>query len=222
MARFAIQVEQESWSRFIIPGDQTYISQSDIQIEGDASSASYFLAAGALAGGPVRVEGVGAASIQGDIKFAEALRLMGANVSMGSNWIEASAQLPLQAIDADFNHMPDAAMTLAVVALAAKGVSTLRNIGSWRVKESDRLSAMASELRKVGAIIEEGSDFLRITPPETLKAHATIETYEDHRIAMCFALLPLLGTHISIKNPQCVAKTFPNYFEILAGLRGQK
>ena len=222
MARFSIQVEQEGWSRFIIPGNQAYISQGDIPVEGDASSASYFLSAGALAGGPVRVEGVGASSIQGDIKFTDVLRFMGVNVSMGSNWIETSAQLPLRAIDADLNHMPDAAMTVAVLALAAEGTSTLRNIGSWRVKETDRLSAMASELRKVGAIVEEGSDFIRITPPKTLQAHATIETYEDHRMAMCFSLLPMLGTHVSIKNPQCVAKTFPNYFEVLAGLRNQK
>ncbi|KMN30635.1 3-phosphoshikimate 1-carboxyvinyltransferase [Chromobacterium sp. LK1] len=221
MARFGVRVERDGWRRFTIPGGQSYISPGEVHVEGDASSASYFLAAGALAGGPVRVEGVGTDSIQGDVKFADALRLMGAEVRMGPNWIEASATLPLKAIDADFNHIPDAAMTLAVAALAADGTSTLRNIESWRVKETDRLSAMAAELRKVGAVVEEGQDYIRITPPSALTPDAEIDTYDDHRMAMCFSLVSLLGAPVTINDPKCVAKTFPDYFDALAALQAQ-
>ncbi len=219
MARFGVQVERQGWQRFIIPGGQHYISPGEVHVEGDASSASYFLAAGALAGGPVRVEGVGRSSIQGDVKFAEALALMGVEITMGDNWIEARANGPLRAIDADLNHIPDAAMTLAVAALAADGTTTLRNIESWRVKETDRLAAMATELRKVGATIEEGQDYIRITPPSALTPDAQIDTYDDHRMAMCFSLVSLLGVPVVINDPKCVAKTFPDYFEVLATLQ---
>ncbi|OWY39941.1 3-phosphoshikimate 1-carboxyvinyltransferase [Xenophilus sp. AP218F] len=219
MARFGVRVERQGWQRFVIPAGQHYISPSELYVEGDASSASYFLAAGALAGGPVRVEGVGRQSIQGDVKFADALRLMGAEIEMGDNWIEARAQGRLKAIDLDCNHIPDAAMTLAVAALAADGPCTLRNIASWRVKETDRLSAMAIELRKLGATVEEGSDYIRVTPPATLTPNAEIDTYDDHRMAMCFSLVSLLGAPVVINDPGCVAKTFPDYFQALAGLR---
>jgi 3-phosphoshikimate 1-carboxyvinyltransferase len=186
-----------------------------MHVEGDASSASYFLAAGAIAGGPVRVEGVGRGSIQGDVRFAEVLERMGAQVAMGDDWIECRGGRPLRALEADLNHIPDAAMTLAVLALFADGPSTLRNIASWRVKETDRIAAMAAELRKVGATVEEGADRLRVTPPAggRLVPNAAIDTYDDHRMAMCFSLVALGGVPVRINDPGCVAKTFPGYFD---------
>ena len=222
MRRFGVEVERDGWSVFKIAAGQQYQSPGTIHVEGDASSASYFLAAGAIAGGPVRVEGVGKTSIQGDVRFVEALEQMGAQITMGENWIEVSAQGPLKAIDADFNHIPDAAMTIAVAALYADGTSMLRNIASWRVKETDRLSAMATELRKLGALVEEGQDYLRVTPPIVLQP-ATIDTYDDHRMAMCFSLASLNGVlrdgaQVRINDPQCVAKTFPDYFPAFAGI----
>jgi 3-phosphoshikimate 1-carboxyvinyltransferase len=220
MRRFGVTVEQDGWSSFTVQPGQRYTSPGSIHVEGDASSASYFLAAGAIAGGPVRVEGVGLDSIQGDVRFADALEQMGATITRGDNWIEASSNGVLKAIDADFNHIPDAAMTIAVAALYADGPSTLRNIASWRVKETDRLSAMATELRKLGATVEEGADYIRITPPESIKP-ATIDTYDDHRMAMCFSLASLdgkarRGNAVRINDPKCVAKTFPEYFEAFA------
>ena len=222
MRRFGVEVERDGWQSFVIPAGASYRSPGTIHVEGDASSASYFLAAGAIAGGPVRVEGVGRDSIQGDVRFVEALEQMGATITMGHNWIEARSNGALKAIDADFNHIPDAAMTIAVAALYANGVSTLRNIASWRVKETDRIAAMAKELRKLGALVEEGADFLRITPPERI-ACAAIDTYDDHRMAMCFSLASLdgaarSGNAIRINDPKCVAKTFPDYFEIFSGI----
>ncbi len=214
MRRFGVEVLRNEWRAFTIPARSTYKSPGSIHVEGDASSASYFLAAGAIGQGPVRVEGVGRDSIQGDVRFIEALELMGAVVTTGDNWIEVSA-VPgkLKALDLDCNHIPDAAMTLAILALFADGPSTLRNIASWRVKETDRLTAMATELRKVGAIVEEGSDYLRITPPTALLPNAHIDTYDDHRMAMCFSLVALGGVPVIINDPKCVAKTFPDYFE---------
>ena len=222
MRRFGVEVERDGWSVFKIAAGQHYQTPGTIHVEGDASSASYFLAAGAIAGGPVRVEGVGKTSIQGDVRFVEALEQMGAQITMGENWIEVSAQGPLKAIDADFNHIPDAAMTIAVAALYADGTSMLRNIASWRVKETDRLSAMATELRKLGALVEEGQGYLRVTPPIVLQP-ATIDTYDDHRMAMCFSLASLNGVlrdgaQVRINDPQCVAKTFPDYFQAFAGI----
>ena len=220
MRRFGVEVGRDGWAAFTIPAGAHYRSPGELWVEGDASSASYFLAAGAIGGGPVRVEGVGRASIQGDVRFAEALEQMGARIAMGDNWIEASApgdksKKKLRAIDADFNHIPDAAMTIAVAALFADGTSVLRNIGSWRVKETDRIAAMATELRKLGATAEEGKDWLRVTPPAKLRP-ATIDTYDDHRMAMCFSLAALGGVTVRINDPQCVNKTFPEYFEALA------
>ena len=217
MRRFGIEVARDGWAAFTIPASAHYQSPGDLWVEGDASSASYFLAAGAIGGGPVRVEGVGSASIQGDVRFAAALEQMGARIAMGENWIEASAPPSgkLRAIDADLNHIPDAAMTLAVASLFADGPCTLRNIGSWRVKETDRIAAMATELRKLGAMAEEGKDWLRVTPPAALCA-AAIDTYDDHRMAMCFSLAALGGVSVRINDPQCVNKTFPEYFEALA------
>jgi 3-phosphoshikimate 1-carboxyvinyltransferase len=222
MRRFGVTVQRDDWRSFTVQAGQRYTSPGAIHVEGDASSASYFLAAGAIAGGPVRVEGVGRDSIQGDLRFVEALEQMGALVTMGENWVEARSNGVLKAIDADFNHIPDAAMTIAVAALYADGPSTLRNIGSWRVKETDRLSAMAIELRKLGAVVEEGADSLRITPPAEILP-AAIDTYDDHRMAMCFSLATLTGaarrgSRIRINDPKCVAKTFPDYFEAFASI----
>jgi 3-phosphoshikimate 1-carboxyvinyltransferase len=220
MRRFGVDVRRDGWQAFTIAANAHYRSPGTVLVEGDASSASYFLAAGAIAGGPVRVEGVGRDSIQGDVRFVEALKQMGATVTMGDNWIEASSNGVLKAIDADFNHIPDAAMTIAVAALYADGPSTLRNIASWRVKETDRIAAMATELRKVGATVEEGPDYLRVTPPDVIR-EAEIDTYDDHRMAMCFSLATLdgkarRGAKMRINDPKCVAKTFPDYFDVFA------
>jgi 3-phosphoshikimate 1-carboxyvinyltransferase len=214
MARFGVAVEQDAWRRFRVPAGAAYASPGTLVVEGDASSASYFLAAGAIGGGPVRIEGVGRNSIQGDMRFADTLAAMGAQITMGEDWIEVRGGGRLKAIDADFNRIPDAAMTVAIAALFADGTTTLRNIGSWRVKETDRIAAMATELRKLGAAVEEGADFLRITPPKVgrLAPHASIDTYDDHRMAMCFSLVALAGVPVRINDPQCVRKTFPNYF----------
>jgi 3-phosphoshikimate 1-carboxyvinyltransferase len=216
MRRFGVEVRRRDWQQFEV-SESSYISPGEIFVEGDASSASYFLAAGAIGGGPVRVEGVGRGSIQGDVRFAEVLERMGATVSMGESWIEVAGRKKLKAIDIDLNHIPDAAMTAAVMALFADGPSTLRNIGSWRVKETDRLAAMATELRKLGATVEEGRDFLKITPAK-LKSGVSIDTYDDHRIAMSFSLVALGGVPVRINDPACVAKTFPAYFEAFASV----
>ncbi|OOG58964.1 bifunctional 3-phosphoshikimate 1-carboxyvinyltransferase/cytidylate kinase [Polaromonas sp. C04] len=228
LARFGIAVRREGWQRFTIPAGSRYQSPGAIHVEADASSASYFIAVGAITAGTsgqkdVRIEGVGANSIQGDIRFIEAARLMGAQIASGPNWLEISrGAWPLHAVDLDCNHIPDAAMTLAVMALYADGPSLLRNIASWRVKETDRIKAMAAELRKLGATVEEGADFLRITPPVS-PAHwraASIHTYDDHRVAMCFSLAAFnpAGLPVRIEDPKCVAKTFPDYFEALFSL----
>jgi 3-phosphoshikimate 1-carboxyvinyltransferase len=218
LRRFGVEVAQDGWASFTVAADARYTSPGEIYVEGDASSASYFLAAGAIGGGPVRVEGVGRHSVQGDVRFADALALMGAQIEMGPNWIEARAPESgrLKAIDLDCNHIPDAAMTLAVAALFADGVTRLTNIASWRVKETDRIAAMATELRKVGATVEEGADFIRITPPEKLTPNAVIDTYDDHRMAMCLSLVSLGGVPVRINEPGCVAKTFPDYFKAFA------
>jgi 3-phosphoshikimate 1-carboxyvinyltransferase len=220
MARFGVTVEREGWQRFTISAGQRYRSPGLLHVEGDASAASYFLAAGAIGGGPVRVEGVGRQSIQGDVRFADALETMGARIVWGDNFIEASAPASgkLKAFDLDLNHIPDAAMTLAVAALCADGPCTLRNIASWRVKETDRIAAMATELRKLGATVEEGADWLKVSPPHSLRLtpHASIATYDDHRMAMCFSLAALGGVPVRINDPKCVAKTFPHYFDAFA------
>jgi 3-phosphoshikimate 1-carboxyvinyltransferase len=211
MRRFGVEVRRTGWRYFEVPA-ATYRSPGTILVEGDASSASYFLAAGAIGGGPVRVEGVGRESIQGDVRFTEVLERMGARVLIQENAIEVSGDgKKLRPIDMDLNHIPDAAMTAAVMALFADGPSTLRNIASWRVKETDRLAAMATELRKLGAQVEEGPDFLKITPGP-LKPGVAIDTYDDHRVAMSLSLAVLGGVPVTIKDPGCVAKTFPEYF----------
>lgn len=217
MRSFGVEIEQDGWKSFTLRKGQAYRSPGVVHVEGDASSASYFLAAAAIAGGPVRVEGVGKHSIQGDIRFADILEKMGANVVYGDNYIEVSHSGALKAIDEDFNLIPDAAMTVAILALYADGTSLLRNIGSWRVKETDRIAAMETELKKLGAIVESGEDWLKITPPDQIQ-DATIDTYDDHRMAMCFSLASLcstekMGATIRINDPQCVSKTFPEYFQ---------
>jgi 3-phosphoshikimate 1-carboxyvinyltransferase len=216
MRRFGVPAVRSGWSSFTVPA-AAYQSPAEIYVEGDASSASYFLAAGAISGSrdgaAVRVQGVGRSSIQGDVRFTEVLERMGATVRSGDNWLEASAPAgsTLTALDADLNHIPDAAMTAAVLALFAEGTSTLRNIGNWRVKETDRLAAMATELRKLGACVGEGADWIRVTPPAVFQA-ATIDTYNDHRMGMSFSLVALGGVAVRINDPGCVRKTFPEYF----------
>lgn len=217
MNRFGVQVKKIDWQYFVIPGSGGYVSPGEIFVEGDASSASYFLAAGALAG-DIEVKGIGKNSIQGDIKFTEALTLMGAEIQILEGSIKASKASTLQAINLDCNHIPDAAMTLAVLALFANGTTKLHNIGSWRVKETDRIKAMATELKKLGAEVVEGEDFIEITPPLHIKENIEIDTYDDHRMAMCFSLVSLKNIPIIINDPACVNKTFPTYFEVLESI----
>ena len=217
MSKFGVEVSHDNYQVFNIKGGQTYQSPGEILVEGDASSASYFLAAGAL-GGPVKVLGVGQASVQGDIRFADVLEKMGARITWGENWIQAEAGRQLQGVDLDLNHIPDAAMTLVPLALFANGDTTIRNIYNWRVKETDRLYAMATEMKKLGATVIEGKDFIHIKPPEVLN-EAHIDTYNDHRVAMCFSLVSLSkSTKVHINDPECVAKTFPDYFELFQQL----
>jgi 3-phosphoshikimate 1-carboxyvinyltransferase len=225
LARFGIAVRRDGWERFTIPASSRYRSPGAVHVEADASSASYFIALGALAAtrdAGLRIEGVGAESIQGDIRFIDAARAMGARIDSGPNWLRvARGAWPLKAIDIDANHIPDAAMTLAVMALHADAPSMLRNIASWRVKETDRIDAMAAELRKLGATVEDGPDFLRVHPlPADAWRAAAIETYDDHRIAMCFSLAAFnpASRPVRILDPHCVAKTFPDYFEALFGV----
>jgi 3-phosphoshikimate 1-carboxyvinyltransferase len=214
MKTFGVEVENEAYQRFVVRGAQQYHSPGTYLVEGDASSASYFLAAGAIKGGTVKVTGIGRNSVQGDIRFADVLEKMGAVVTWGDDFISCTRG-ELNAIDMDMNHIPDAAMTIATAALFANGTTTLRNIYNWRVKETDRLFAMATELRKVGAHVEEGEDYIRVTPPVKLQS-AQIGTYNDHRMAMCFSLVALSDTPVTILDPKCTAKTFPDYFGQLA------
>jgi 3-phosphoshikimate 1-carboxyvinyltransferase len=225
LAQFGVTVAREGWTRFTIPARSQLRSPGDVHVEADASSASYFIALGAISAGTtgqngIKIQGVGAASIQGDIRFMEAAQAMGAKVESGPNWLHVQrGAWPLRAVDLDCNHIPDAAMTLAVMALYANGTTTLRNIASWRVKETDRIAAMATELRKLGATVVEGADFLQVTPPANTTAWTTapIHTYDDHRVAMCFSLAAFnpAGLPVRIEDPKCVAKTFPDYFETL-------
>ena len=234
LERFGVLVRNDDWARFTIPAGSRLRSPGAIHVEGDASSASYFIALGAIASSsdaPLRIEGMGGQSIQGDLRFVEAATAMGAHIVVGDHWVEASrGQWPLNAITLDCNHIPDAAMTLAVMALYANGTTRLTNIASWRVKETDRIAAMATELRKCGAEVTEGTDFIEVGPPATWQA-AAIHTYDDHRIAMCFSLAAFnalassrpdtapqgiaAGLPVRVLDPQCVAKTFPDYFETL-------
>ena len=215
MARFGVQVSNDDYQSFVVQGGQTYCSPGAIMVEGDASSASYFLAAAAIGGGPVKVHGTGKASVQGDAQFAKVLEMMGAKVEYSDMWIEVTGTGALKGVDVDLNHIPDAAMTIATTALFAKGPTCIRNIYNWRVKETDRLAAMATELRKVGAQVEEGEDYIHITPPNKIAA-AAIDTYDDHRMAMCFSLASFGEAPITINDPKCTSKTFPNYFDEFA------
>ena len=210
MAKFGVSVENQDYQRFVIKAGQQYVAPKTFMVEGDASSASYFLAAGAIKGGTVKVTGIGKQSIQGDIRFADVLEAMGAKVEWFDDCIVIHGA-PLKGVDMDMNHIPDAAMTIATTALFAEGETCIRNIYNWRVKETDRLFAMATELRKLGVEVEEGHDYIRVTPGAVLQ-HAAIDTYNDHRIAMCFSLVSLSGTPVTINDPGCTAKTFPDYF----------
>ena len=223
LARFGIEVRRDGWRSFTLPAGSRYRTPGDIHVEGDASSASYFIALGAIAadgGAPVRIEGVGLDSIQGDIRFVEAAQAMGADVRGGPGWLSVHrGRWPLRAISLDCNHIPDAAMTLAVMALYADGTTRLSNIASWRVKETDRIAAMAAELRRVGATVTEGPDFIEVTPPVAWQA-AAIRTYDDHRMAMCLSLAAFNPARVPVRilDPECVAKTFPAYFDALLGV----
>ncbi len=216
MARFGVEVVHHDYQRFTLAANQSYISPDEYMVEGDASSASYFLAAAAIKGGSVTVHGVGRQAVQGDTAFAEVLASMGAGVEWQDSAIRVTRGA-LKGIDADLNHIPDAAMTIATTALFAAGPTVIRNIYNWRVKETDRLAAMATELRKTGATVEEGRDYIAIHPPTRLR-HAVIDTYNDHRMAMCFSLLSLSDVAVTINDPGCVSKTFPDYFSRFATL----
>ena len=210
MAKFGVTVENDNYQTFTVSGDAKYIAPGKFMVEGDASSASYFLAAGAIKGGKVRVTGIGQNSIQGDIRFADVLEAMGATVVWHDEYVEITGA-PLKGVNMDMNHIPDAAMTIATTALFAEGPTTMTNIYNWRVKETDRLAAMATELQKLGAKVEEGYDYIKVWPTDSLK-HAEIDTYNDHRIAMCFSLVALSDTPVTINDPGCTRKTFPDYF----------
>lgn len=224
MARFGVNVQREGWHRFIVPASASYVAPGDLAIEGDASSASYFMALGAIGGGPVRIQGVGSRSIQGDIAFADVLQRMGASVQWEAESVQVSGiQVAngerLKAFDEDFNLIPDAAMTAAALAMFADGPCMLRNIGSWRVKETDRIHAMHTELARLGAQAESGPDWLKVNPiAEGAWRDASIETYDDHRMAMCFSLASFGPAQVTILDPDCVAKTFPEYFQVFQTL----
>ncbi len=210
MAKFGVTVENDNYQTFTVSGDAKYVAPGKFMVEGDASSASYFLAAGAIKGGTVRVTGIGENCIQGDIRFADVLEAMGAKVVWNDEYVEVTGA-PLKGVNMDMNHIPDAAMTIATTALFAEGPTTMTNIYNWRVKETDRLAAMATELQKLGAKVEEGHDYIKVWPTDSLK-HAEIDTYNDHRIAMCFSLVALSDTPVTINDPGCTRKTFPDYF----------
>ncbi len=220
MKKFGLEVQRDGWQIFVVPTNKHYKTPKEIFVEGDASSASYFLAAGAIAStSGVIVEGVDFSSIQGDIKFAYELEKLGINICNGKNNVSANkTENKIKGFTLDCNHIPDAAMTLAILAIFADGTTTLKNIASWRVKETDRIAAMATELRKLGATVVEGADFIQITPPEKLTPNAEIDTYDDHRMAMCFSLVSLGGVPITINDPKCVAKTFPDYFNVFKSI----
>ena len=210
MAKFGVSVDNDNYQTFTVSGEAKYVTPGKFMVEGDASSASYFLAAGAIKGGTVRVTGIGQNSVQGDIRFADVLEAMGAKVVWNDEYVEVTGA-PLKGVNMDMNHIPDAAMTIATTALFAEGPTTMTNIYNWRVKETDRLAAMAAELQKLGAKVEEGHDYITVWPTDSLK-HAEIDTYNDHRIAMCFSLVALSDTPVTINDPGCTRKTFPDYF----------
>jgi 3-phosphoshikimate 1-carboxyvinyltransferase len=220
MRRFGVDVATPDASTFIVPAGAPYASPGTLRVEGDASAATYFLAAGVLGGGPVRVQGVGRDSIQGDVAFADVLMRLGADVRYGDDWIEARSSGRIAGGEIDCTQIPDAAMTLAVTALFAKDPTKLTGIASWRVKETDRIAAMATELAKLGATVDAGPGHLRISPPHALRSGVAIDTYDDHRMAMCFSLAAFGGVPVTIRDPGCVSKTFPEYFAVLGQLTG--
>jgi len=215
MASFGVEVENNNYQSFFIKGGQNYQAPGAYEVEGDASAASYFVGLAAISG-KVRIHGAGSESMQGDVEFAKVAEQMGAKLTWGPNWLEVE-QGELVGIDVDLNHIPDAAMTLATMALFAKGPTAIHNVYTWRLKETDRLAAMATELRKVGAEVEEGEDYIIINPPAQIQ-HAAIDTYDDHRMAMCFSLLQFADCGVTINDPGCTSKTFPTYFSVLDGI----
>ncbi|AFZ82628.1 3-phosphoshikimate 1-carboxyvinyltransferase [Candidatus Kinetoplastidibacterium crithidiae] len=229
MEKFGVVVNRISNDSFFINHEDFYTTPGKISVEGDASAASYFLALGAIAGGPIIINGVGNNSIQGDIEFTKFLTSIGANIKFSENSIESSGILvcngeKLKSFDVDFNMIPDAAMTAAVLALYADGKCFLRNIGSWRVKETDRINAMQVELSKFGVKVESGDDWLSIDPIDidNWPSHVSIDTWDDHRMAMCFSLTAFGKTNVRIMDPSCVNKTFPEYFDVYNKMLIQK
>ena len=222
MAKFGVMVEASPDNRrFVIKGGQRYVSPGTIPVEGDASSASYFLGGAAITGGPVKVIGCGETSVQGDVDFARVLEKMGAKLTWEENSMIVSRDpgTKLRGVDVDCGDIPDAAMTLAVVALFAEGPTAIRNVYNWRVKETERMKAIVTELTKLGASVEEGHDYCIVQPLKNIKPNVAIDTYDDHRMAMCFSLAACGGIPVVINDPECTAKTFPDYFDKLESLR---
>lgn len=209
MEQFGVRVEREDYLTFVVPEGQCYTSPGRYAVEGDATAATYFLTAGILSG-PVRVYGLDESSIQGDIRYLAILRALGGRIKAGKGWIEAQYQGPVHGISVDMNDMPDAAMTLAVTGLFSEGAVDIRNVENLRVKESERIRGLKTELERLGAIVEERRDGLTVHPPAAMH-DAEIQTYRDHRMAMAFSLA-CLRTPITILDPHCVNKTYPGYF----------
>ncbi|MCG3126081.1 MAG: 3-phosphoshikimate 1-carboxyvinyltransferase [Phycisphaerae bacterium] len=208
--------------RYVIPGTQRYRG-GDYAIEPDASAATYFFAAAAITGGKVRVNGLTRRSAQGDVGFVDVLRRMGCTVTEGGSFLEVAAPRGgrLRAVDEDLNDMPDSVQTLAVTALFADGVTHIRNVANLRIKETDRIAALAAELARLGARVDVRDDGLSIFPPERVRP-AEIRTYDDHRMAMSLALAGLAAPGVVILNPECVSKSFPDFFESLARACGRR
>lgn len=226
MKKFGVEVQisgdMNGTPSFHIPASSKYTSPTNILVEGDASSASYFLAGAAITGGKVEVIGCGSESVQGDVAFANVLEQMGATVTWTPDSITVTRDpnTKLQGVDVDCGEIPDAAMTLAVVALFAEGPTTIRNVYSWRLKETERMKAIVTECTKLGATVEEFRDYCIIHPPKNnqVNDNVLIETYDDHRMAMTFSLAACAGVNVIIHDPGCTAKTFPTYFEMLKGI----
>jgi len=212
LERFGIHYKNSNWQSFELNRNSNYKTSGQILIEGDASSASYFFATAAILGS-IEVNGINAGSIQGDLNFLKIINKMGANIEYFENSIKVTQQGHLKGLDIDCKEIPDAAMTLAVMAIFAKGTTILRNIGSWRVKETDRIHAMKTELKKLGANVTSTTDSISISPPTTINNNIVIDTYDDHRMAMCFSLVTLANKTVTINDPECVNKTYPEFFK---------
>jgi 3-phosphoshikimate 1-carboxyvinyltransferase len=223
MKKFGVNVQIEGdmdgTPSFHIPSTEKYVSPGSILVEGDASSASYFIAGAAITGGTITVRGCGSESVQGDVAFADVMEQMGAKVTWAPESITVTRDpdIKLKGVDVDCGKIPDAAMTLAIAALFAEGPTTIRNVYSWRLKETERMKAIVAECTKLGGTVEEFRDYCIIHPPKDnkLNDNVLIETYDDHRMAMTFSLAACGGVDVRIHDPGCTAKTFPTYFDLL-------